>query len=152
MWFCPVRSQQYQDGVTWCKANLAPVGTHSMGTLTDLAAYVTQAGYGFAVCFHAYWVPRYTGLNGTGTRFPVPVPPNTEQWPTRLTDKDVSRVPILTDRSANQNSANPIQAGEAHRYGGRLKNTNLLFGDGHVETRKAAQIQMRYYGNYYNFY
>jgi prepilin-type processing-associated H-X9-DG protein len=33
-----------------------------------------------------------------------------------------------------------------------LKNTNLLFGDGHVETRKAALVQMRYRGNYYNFY
>jgi len=152
MWFCPVRPNQYNDGVAWCKANLAPVGTRSMGTLTDLAAYVTQAGYGFAVCFHAYWVPRYAGPNGTGTRFPVPAPPNTEQWPTRLTDREISRVPILTDRSANQNSANPLQAGEAHRYGGRLKNTNLLFGDGHVETRNAAQIRMRYYGNYYNFY
>jgi prepilin-type processing-associated H-X9-DG protein len=29
---------------------------------------------------------------------------------------------------------------------------NILFGDGHVETRKAATVKMRYYGNYYHFY
>ena len=43
-------------------------------------------------------------------------------------------------------------AGEAHPWNGRIKNTNVLFGDGHVETRKALLIQMRYRGNYYNFY
>ncbi|MEY4918571.1 MAG: hypothetical protein RL616_2484, partial [Verrucomicrobiota bacterium] len=25
-------------------------------------------------------------------------------------------------------------------------------GDGHVETHKASEIQMRFFGNYYNFY
>lgn len=150
MWFCPVRSQQYLDGVDWCKKNLAPIGTHNMGTLSDLSAYVTSAGYGFAVCFHAWWVPR---IGSGGGLYPVPPsPPNAEGWPTRLTDKEVGRQPILSDRSASQNNPNPLQAGEAHPYGGRLKNTNLLFGDGHVETRKAALIQMRYRGNYYNFY
>jgi len=152
MWFCPVRPNQYNAAVTWCKANLPPAGTRSMGTLNELAANVLKDGFGFAVCYHAYWVPRYTGLNGMGTRFPVPTPPNTDQWPSRLTDKEVSRVPILTDRSASQYNPNPLQAAEAHPNGGKLKNTNLLFGDGHVETRKAQQVQMRFYGNYYNFY
>lgn len=151
MWFCPARSQQYLDGVDWCKKNLAPIGTHNMGTLNDLSAYVTSAGYGFAVCFHSWWVPRI-GSGGGLYPVPPPSPPNAEGWPTRLTDKEVGRQPILSDRSASQNNPNPLQAGEAHPYGGRLKNTNLLFGDGHVETRKAALIQMRYRGNYYNFY
>src|SRR6266568_8094932 len=30
MWFCPVRAQQYQDGVDWCKKYLPPSGTHTM--------------------------------------------------------------------------------------------------------------------------
>jgi len=150
MWFCPVRPQQYRDGVDWCKRTLAPIGTHTMGNLSDLSAYVNSAGYGFAVCFHAWWVPRI----GSGGLYPVPpaAPPGQEGWPTRLTDKEAGRQPILTDRSASQSNPNPLQAGEAHQYGGRLKNTNLLFGDGHVETRKAALVQMRYRGNYYNFY
>jgi prepilin-type N-terminal cleavage/methylation domain-containing protein/prepilin-type processing-associated H-X9-DG protein len=163
MWFCPVRPQQYTDGVEWCKRTLPPVGTHSMGTLDDLIAYVTSAGYGFAVCFHAWWVPRVgnNGNPGAGRRpnwpdgfYPVPPvsPAGADPWPVRQSDPMSLRQPILSDRSANFNSPNPAQAGEAHPYGGRLKNTNLLFADGHVETRKAALVQMRYRGNYYNFY
>jgi prepilin-type N-terminal cleavage/methylation domain-containing protein/prepilin-type processing-associated H-X9-DG protein len=144
MWFCPVRPAQYDAGVAWCKAN----GRAGMNTLADLTAYVTK-DYGpqLAVCFHAWWVPR----NGSAGLFPVPAP-NTDGWPTRLTDATVARQPILTDRSASQSNPNPLQAGEGHPFNGRLKSINLLFGDGHVETRRAALVQMRYYGNYYNFY
>ena len=163
MWFCPVRAQQYEDGVNWCKRNLAPAGTHTMGTLDDLVAYVTSAGYGFAVCFHAWWVPRVGNRGNPGAghapNWPegfYPVPPVSQPevlpWPSRPSDPTVSRQPILSDRSASQNNPNPLQAGEAHPYGGRIKNTNLLFGDGHVENKNASLIQMRYRGNYYNFY
>jgi prepilin-type N-terminal cleavage/methylation domain-containing protein len=82
MWFCPVRQQQYQDGVAWCRRFLPPVGGHNMGTLDDLVAYTTSAGYGFAVCFHSWWVPRVgnSGNPGSGVppRWPsgfYPVPP-----------------------------------------------------------------------------
>ena len=143
MWFCPVRADQYDAGVAWCKAN----GRAGMNSLNDLTAYVTSGGYGFAVCFHAWWVPR----TGTPGLFPVPVP-NTDGWPTRLTDVTVSRQPILTDRSANLSSASPLQANEGHPLNGKLKSINLLFGEGHVETHKPQEVKMRYFGNYYNFY
>ena len=158
MWFCPVRPQQYEDGVNWCKKNLSPIGTHSMGTLEDLSAYVSSAGYGFAVCFHAWWVPRMGSTGNPGVDPGPPrglypyLPPPAERWPSRSSDSTSARLPILTDRSAASGSSNPGDAGEAHPYGGRIKNTNLLFGDGHVEVRKAALIQMRYRGNWYNFY
>jgi len=45
---------------------------------------------------------------------------------------------ILTDGTASGNNPNPLNAGGWRRLAGRLKNTNLLFGDGQVETRKAA--------------
>jgi prepilin-type processing-associated H-X9-DG protein len=158
MWFCPTRAQQYSDGVAWCKQNLIPLGTHSMATLDDLVAYVSDAGYGFSVCFHAWWVPRF-GNPGNSFVDPGPPrgsfpynPPPAEIWPSKTTDASAARLPILTDRSANLNDPNPLHAGEAHPYGGRLSNTDLLFADGHVETRKASLIQMRYRGNYYNFY
>src|SRR5438309_1693763 len=163
MWFCPVRSQQYQDGVDWCKKNLSPVGSHTMGTLDDLTAYVADAGYGFAVCFHSWWVPRVGSPGNSGAGHPptwpngfYPVPPPTpaglDAWPTRLSDVTAPRQPVLTDRSATLSTTNALQAGEAHPYAGRIKNTNLLLGEGHVETRRAALIQMRYHGNWYNFY
>jgi prepilin-type N-terminal cleavage/methylation domain-containing protein len=144
MWFCPVRADQYSAGVAWCKAN----GRPGMGTLDDLTAYVTSAGYGFAVCFHAWWVPR---RGSSGSLFPV-TNPSTNPWPVSLTDPAVSRQPILTDRSANQTSPSPGTAGEGHPYNGRIKSIDLLFGDGHVEKHQAGVIQVRYYGNYYNFY
>jgi prepilin-type N-terminal cleavage/methylation domain-containing protein/prepilin-type processing-associated H-X9-DG protein len=158
MWFCPVRAQQYQDGVEWCRKTLPPAGTRTMGTLDDLTAYVTSAGYGFAVCFHAWWVPRQGNPGNPGGAPGTPPglypyrPPPEERWPARLTDPSVGRLPILTDRSANYSSADPANAAEAHSQGGKVKSTNLLFGDGHVETRRASQILMRYRGNYYNFY
>ena len=118
-----------------------------MNSLNDLTAYVTSAGYGFAVCFHAYWVPR----RGSSGLFPVTIP-NTNGWPTALSDPQVNRQPILSDRSASQNDPNPLNAGEGHPYNRKLKSINLLFGDGHVETHKGPEVRMRYYGNYYNFY
>ncbi len=160
MWFCPVRSQQYEDGVAWARRWLAPAGTHNLGTLDDLVAYVTSSGYGFAVCFHAWWVPRL-GNPGSPSADPGPpagrypyLPPPADKWPSRTTDPVAPTQPILTDRSASQNSPDPSRAGEAHPFAGRINNTDLLFGDCHVETRKAALIQMRYLGNYgwYNFY
>ena len=163
MWFCPVRPTQYQNGVQWCKQNLPPAGTRVMGNLDDLASYVTSAGYGFAVCFHSYWVPRIGNSGNPGAGRPpnwplglFPVPPGTPQptevWPSKTTDISIMHQPVLTDRSANQSSSNPAQAGEAHPSGNKPKNTNLLFGDGHVEVRKGQQMKMRYWGNYYNFY
>jgi prepilin-type N-terminal cleavage/methylation domain-containing protein/prepilin-type processing-associated H-X9-DG protein len=161
MWFCPVRPQEYTDGVDWCRRTLAPVGTRTMATLDELTSYVTAAGWGFAVCFHAWWVPRVGSGGNPGAGLPpmwtsgfYPVPPpapaGIDPWPQRQSDNQ--RQPILTDRAPSLDNPNPLQAGGGHRFGGRLKSTNLLFGDGHVESRKAAQIQMRYRGNYYNFY
>ncbi len=150
MWFCPVRSEQYQAGIDWCKKNIAPVGTHTMGTLDDLTRYVTAA-YGFAVCFHAWWVPRIgSGVNPGPPSGYYPITAKTN-WPSRFSDKG-NIEPILTDRSASLTSSNPAKAGEGHPYNGRLKNTDLLFGDGHVEVRRSALVAMRYFGNYYNFY
>jgi prepilin-type N-terminal cleavage/methylation domain-containing protein/prepilin-type processing-associated H-X9-DG protein len=147
MWFCPVRPQQYDAGVAWCKANGRPDG---MNTLNDLSAYVTSQ-YGFGVCFHSWWVPR---RGSSGSLYPTP--PATEippiDWPSRSTDREIALKHILSDRSANQNSSDPRQAGEGHPNKGRLQSINLMFGDGHVETHRADKVQMRFYGNYYNFY
>jgi prepilin-type N-terminal cleavage/methylation domain-containing protein/prepilin-type processing-associated H-X9-DG protein len=145
MWFCPVRPNDYLSGDNWCQTNL----NHGMNSLADLSAYVSSAGFGEAVCYHAWWVPR---IGAAGNLYPVPAAPDTVNWPGRLTDPEVALKPILSDRSANQNSSNPAQAGEGHPNNGRLQSINLLFGDGHVETHKSDTVQMRYHGNYYNFY
>jgi prepilin-type N-terminal cleavage/methylation domain-containing protein/prepilin-type processing-associated H-X9-DG protein len=153
MWYCAVRADQYTADQAWCVAN----GRAGLNTLDDLTAAVTRQGFGFAVCYHAWWVPRNgNGGNpgaGPGGTYPYPRPPvATEPWPSRLHDPSVGRQPILTDRAASATSPDPALVGEGHPLSGRLKSMNLLFGDGHVETRKAQLVQMRYRGNYYNFY
>lgn len=146
MWYCPVRNQQYENDNTWAKN----AGRGGLGTLADLTAAVTRAGYGFAVCYHAWWVPR-RGSGVAGGMYPLTVP-STNPWPSKLSDPTANRQPILTDRSASQNNPDPVFAGEGHPWKGRIKSTNLLYGDGHVEVHKDALIRMRWRGNYYNFY
>jgi prepilin-type processing-associated H-X9-DG protein len=80
------------------------------------------------------------------------MPPNQDGWPTSMTDSVAARQPILSDRSASSSNPNPAAAGEGHPFNGRLKNINLLFADGHIETHQTGQVRMRYQGNYYNFY
>jgi prepilin-type N-terminal cleavage/methylation domain-containing protein/prepilin-type processing-associated H-X9-DG protein len=148
MWYCPVRPAQFDADAAWCRS-LAGGNRPGLNSLNDLIAAVMRSGYGFAVCYHAWWVPR---VGSTGL-YPMTVP-NTNGWPAALTDKEVNFQPILTDRSANLNNPDPKQAGEGHPWNNRLKSINLLFGDGHVESHKAALVQMRYLGNYGwdNFY
>ena len=146
MWYCPVRPANFDADNAWCQMTLH----HSLTTLTDLTAAVTRAyGPTLAICYHSWWVPRIGSLG----LYPA-TNPDTNGWPISLSDLQVSHQPILTDRSANQNNPNPAQAGEGHPWNGRLHNINLLFGEGHVETHRAATVQMRYLGNYGwdNFY
>jgi prepilin-type N-terminal cleavage/methylation domain-containing protein/prepilin-type processing-associated H-X9-DG protein len=170
MWYCPTRPNDFSGPLlgppsatvaggddTWC--NL-PAGTglgHPLRTLDDLHAAVIRAystlsqpiDSQLAVCYHAWWVPRKNAY-----LYPV-LPPNTN-WPTALSDPVSPRQPILTDRAALDNDANPghLGSGAGHSFRGRLKNMNLLFGDGHVELHKYTDVQMRYLGNYGwdNFY
>jgi prepilin-type N-terminal cleavage/methylation domain-containing protein len=148
MWYCPVRPNQYNNDAAWCRS-AAGGNRPGMETLADLTAAVTRAGYGFAVCYHAWWVPRVGSLG----LYPVTVP-STNPWPTRLSDAAVNRQPILTDRSANLNNPDPKFAGEGHPFRGKLRSINLLYGDGHVDQHKDIQVQMRFLGNYGwdNFY
>ena len=148
MWYCPVRPAEFSADDTWCRS----VRGHGLSNLDDLTAAVTRTyGPQLAVCYHAWWVPRIGSLG----LYPA-TNPNTNGWPTSLSDPQVNRQPILTDRTPALNDPDPTHLGNGagHPYNGRLKNVNLLFGDGHVETHKAALVQMRYLGNYGwdNFY
>jgi len=151
MWYCPVRPDELTADDQWCVANRG----HPLTSLADLTAAVTR-NYGpqLAVCYHAWWVPRI----GSGGLYPTAVP-LTDGWPTTQSDNQVGKKPILTDRAAlpgpnsppNNNPAT-LGGGAGHPMKGKVKSMNLLFGDGHVETDNAKQIQMRYFGNFNNFY
>jgi prepilin-type N-terminal cleavage/methylation domain-containing protein/prepilin-type processing-associated H-X9-DG protein len=174
MWYCPVRPNEFNGPVvaaapylggddTWCRLPTGQGLGHPMASLDDLHLAVIRAyssasaplDQQLAICYHAWWVPRKQGAPGSsfGSLYPVPAA-GTDGWPTSLTDLVSGKQPILTDRAASGNNANPTQlgGGAGHPANGHIKSMNLLFGDGHVEQHKSADIQMRYYGNYYNFY
>ena len=144
MWYCPVRPAEFDADNTWCVQNLH----HPETTLSDLTNVLTHV-YGLAICYHSYWVPR-KGVYGN-TLFPFTTP-NTNPWPTSLADPQVSKRPILSDRLPSQQPNPALLGAVGHPVNGKLKNLNILWGDGHVELHQAAQVQMQFFGNYYNFY
>ena len=152
MWYCPVRSAEFEADNTWCVQNLH----HPEATLLDLSNAVCHVyGGGLAVSYNAYWAPR----KGTSGLYPVPVAatnPDLTQWPSKLSDNSVSTRPLLSDRLPSNTSTDPTKLGAVgHSQNGKLKNLNLMYGDGHLELHKAADVQLRYkdpaYG-WYNFY
>jgi prepilin-type N-terminal cleavage/methylation domain-containing protein/prepilin-type processing-associated H-X9-DG protein len=159
MWYCPTRPTDFSGPITmtapypggddtWARLP-SPTGRgHGLATLDDLVAATTRAYSGqLAICYHAWWVPRV----GSMGMYPMTTP-NTNPWPTSLTDSQVARRPILTDRIASQSATVPNGGG--HPASGRIKSVNYLYGDGHVELHNGADVQVRYLGNYgwYNFY
>ncbi len=145
MWYCPVRPDEFAEDDAWCRNTLH----HGLGSLDDLVRAVTRDFPDDAICSHAWWVPR-RGFGGT--LYPVNT---TNGWPTSLTDKQVNLQPILTDRLATSGGITDVtKAGGGHAYNKRLSSVNLTFGDGHVETHKAALVRWRYTGpfGFGNFY
>jgi len=146
MWYCPVRPAEYAADNAWLKASY----NRTLGSLPDLVKAVTR-DYGplDAICYHAWWVPR-KGYGGT--LYPMST---TNSWPTSTTDPIVAQSPMLTDRLATSGGSTVVaQAGGGHMYNSTLSSVNLAFGDGHVETRRAALVLWRYTGafGYGNFY
>jgi prepilin-type N-terminal cleavage/methylation domain-containing protein/prepilin-type processing-associated H-X9-DG protein len=157
MWYCPTRPGDFNGPVAttapyaggddnWCRL-LPPVGRgHAMASLDDLIAATTRAyGGSLAICYHSWWVPRI----GTLGLYPTTTP-NTNPWPTSLTDPGISLRPILSDRVPGAPGSAPTLASASggHPYNGKLKSVNLMFGDGHVELHKASDVQMRFLGGY----
>lgn len=177
MWYCPVRPNEFNGRVaatapyaggddTWCQLPVGKGLGHPMATLEDLHLAVIRVystptqplDQQLAICYHAWWVPRKNGPVGSpfGTFIPAPAA-GADGWPASLTDPLSSKQPILSDRAASPvagGSSNPalLGGGAGHPFNGHVKSMNVLFGDAHVEQHRAAQIKLRYTGNYYNFY
>jgi prepilin-type N-terminal cleavage/methylation domain-containing protein/prepilin-type processing-associated H-X9-DG protein len=155
MWFCPVRSWEFTAGVEQCQK----AKRDGLNNLADLYYYVvTFPGFGYAVMYHALWVPRY---RQGGVLYPDPAeaPPPHYAWPAKPSDPTVSLQPILTDQCTGApGSTNFMQATGGHPLSenGKVQSVNLLFGDGHVELHTPRQIKFQYSsssaGNYPNYY
>jgi len=87
------------------------------------------------------------------------------EWLQKSTDPHSSQVPILTDIVVSQYKSlgglnalgiKAVGPGQGHpaaaSQSGAIQSVNLVFGDGHVETRQASAMQWRYIGAYTSFY
>jgi prepilin-type N-terminal cleavage/methylation domain-containing protein/prepilin-type processing-associated H-X9-DG protein len=159
MWFCPVRKDEWdladQKSMT--------ANGHAISTLDDLKQSVGWTpGALYGTIYHNVWIPR----RSNGSLFPTvastfnPSLPNPNaneayQWPSKPSDPSAGKVPVMSDRIAASGGQKTLaQAGGGHPFNGRILGSNLLFADGHVESRKAAVIQWRWKGsaNYVAFY
>lgn len=155
LWFCPARPA----GLQRVKDNMAGVRPGwTLGSLEDLTEYwAWEAGKdqkgnprSFAIIEHSWFIPR--PLEGTSARYPDPavlrcrIP---DGWPSRLEDPSGAVQPIMTDRTYGgwneAKTALKIESGSfasGHQFPRLfLRNINVLFVDGHVETRATKQLQ-----------
>jgi prepilin-type N-terminal cleavage/methylation domain-containing protein/prepilin-type processing-associated H-X9-DG protein len=156
MWFCPVRTEDFDNANSNCLARTSP--SHSLGNLDDLKISVQYSGLNFGVIYHDLWIPRLSGA----TLFPNQWNPvfNTMslnanelyQWPSKSTDLSVGTVPILSDRNGSSTKTLDASSWGGHSVNNAVKGVNLLFGDGHVENHNALAMQWRWHGTYYTFY
>jgi prepilin-type N-terminal cleavage/methylation domain-containing protein/prepilin-type processing-associated H-X9-DG protein len=154
MWFCPTRPGNFKSAQDWFRQNKK----RDLITVPDLNEFLRAQFGDFAILFHSWWVPRPAG----GQLFPRPAPGptaggvgDTNGWPSRLDDPLAAVQPILTDRCQHATTlgrADLNKANEGHPYQGKVNSVNLLFGDGHVETRPRPQLKWRYSGNWHSFY
>jgi prepilin-type N-terminal cleavage/methylation domain-containing protein/prepilin-type processing-associated H-X9-DG protein len=159
MWFCPVRPSNLAEANQ--KFQAASGQTREISSLEELKTGVRYASANFGVIYHNVWIPRYSGGTALANLFPrqwnpILNVPNLNanedyQWPSKQTDVGVGHVPILSDRIVGS-STSIAGAAEGHAASGGLTSANLLFGDGHVETRTPAKMKWRWRGTYYTYY
>ena len=171
MWYCPVRIWNLQTNNSWCMANLghpektladlycavAETGGSPAGQVNPNPANA------FANIYHSVWIQRYTDVTQPTTIFPTAhntvftanpnINANTAaglpwpyDWLKKPSDPRASQIPIMSDQIVGNKSG--IFPGQGHPAGagfnGKCLNGNLLFGDGHVETRNAINMQWRW--------
>lgn len=142
LWYCPARPRGFQ--MDQDQFNYKFPGRR-ITTMEDLTEYWKTEGEWFAVIEHSWFVPR--PLEGTTEVYPDPKllkSRSPDGWPTRLDDPTGSVQPILTDAvigSWNDNKTEFEIRGTGHELPRFFtRNINLLFVDGHVETRSKKSL------------
>src|SRR6266487_1358380 len=93
-----------------------------------------------------WWVPRrlegssrmtYPDVSLLPTRLDTP-------WPSKMDDLTISTRPIVSDWMIGSKDASGdsfTSASGAHAFGGKIRNANSGYADGHVETHSARSIK-----------
>jgi len=138
IWDCPSTPQFPRTVTSW------------QGALAHFNSAYTH----FSIVPRDWWVPRRFGSK----YFPSTQSDPTSDpigWPTHITSNNGAKAPILSDRLAKSVSLGPtgvIGSIYGHRWANELESTTILFLDAHAERRGAAEIKIRYTGNWYNLY
>lgn len=144
MWFCPVRNLEISKAHAWARTTYG----HDIQNAAELNGYFCQSYTRFAIIqTQDWWVPR--GNGSMASLFPVNTNAGatTPYWPARMDDGNASTLPILTDHCTSLTGSS-----DGHPWNNKVDSLNLLFGDGHVELHRGAQIQPRWFGNATNYY
>ncbi|MGA9778937.1 MAG: prepilin-type N-terminal cleavage/methylation domain-containing protein [Verrucomicrobiia bacterium] len=155
--------------------DLAYLFAYPSGSWPSPAFEEIAGGVGGATAGYNPWIKRPWLGSSPPTYFPSKYLPNGNVNPNRNTlydwlqkssDLHASEMPILTDivvssvkstGGLNAMGLGAVGPGQGHpagaSQGGRIQSVNLVFGDGHAETRQSTSIVWRYVGPYYtSFY
>ena len=141
LWYCPLRKGWgFHNGLFQAKFG------KPIKTAADLALYLTTVqGSKYAVVDLNYWVPRK--LEASTITYPDALLVRSRlktPWPSRMDDPNISTRPIVSDWLIGSKDASGdgfSSASGGHSFGGKTRNCNAGFGDGHVETAAAAKIK-----------
>lgn len=147
LWYCPTRPFSLENDRAFFAQTHAGAMLCTVGDLTERWLATSKV---FAGINHNWWVPR--PLDRSGEVFPDPKHGDCrtqEGWPTRLEDPNGAVQPILTDwvLAGWNEEKTELSFGGGHLFpadppiSASLRSINLLFLDGHVETRAKPQFQ-----------
>jgi len=158
MWYCPLRKERWQEVYTTFQAKFGrPLVT--AGDLTRFFVDIQNSKYAFPDL--NWWVPRSLEGSATLTYPDVSLLPSRldTPWPSKMDDTTISTRPIVSDwmTGSKETSGDHFQSATgAHAFGGRIRNSNSGYADGHVETSSARNIkwelQLTEQENSYIFY
>ena len=141
MWYCPLRNRWRDDSAFFQGKFGRP-----LITAADLAKFFTDLqGSKYAFMDLNWWVPRK--LEGSTLTYPDASLLRTRvttSWPSRIDDVSISMRPIVSDWLIGSKSTSGdgfASASGGHSFGGKTRNCNSGYGDGHVETTSASNIK-----------
>src|SRR5437899_4317194 len=142
MWYCPLRKRWQDNSTTFQWAFGRP-----MATIDDFIKFFTDIQHSkYAFVDLNWWVPRrlegsstlsYPDVSLLPTRLDTP-------WPSQMDDLTISTRPIVSDwmiGSKDTSGDSFTSASGAHAFGGKIRNANSGYADGHVETHSASSIK-----------